>query len=80
MDTFVIHGGKPLRGTVRINGSKNASLPQIAAGLLTDQPVTLDDVPDLSDIRNMADLLAAMALLSLAWLAKRNPLSLGPTD
>ncbi len=60
MDTFVIHGGKPLRGTVRINGSKNASLPQIAAGLLTDQPVTLDDVPDLSDIRNMAKLMAAL--------------------
>jgi len=60
MDRFLIQGGKPLVGTVRVNGSKNASLPQIAAALLTDDPVILHDVPDLSDILNMARLMDAL--------------------
>lgn len=62
MDAFHINGGKPLRGTVRINGSKNASLPLMAASLLTTEPVTLRGVPDLSDIRAMKELLAALGL------------------
>jgi UDP-N-acetylglucosamine 1-carboxyvinyltransferase len=57
MDTFVITGGRRLFGRVRINGSKNSALPQMAAALLTDQPVTLREVPDLADIRNMQRLL-----------------------
>ena len=60
MDAFVIQGGRPLSGTVRISGSKNAALPLMAAALLTDRPVTLRDVPDLSDIRNMARLLRSL--------------------
>ena len=62
MDAFVIQGGRPLRGTVRINGSKNAALPLMAAALLTDQPVTLHGVPDLSDIRNMKTLLGSLGM------------------
>jgi UDP-N-acetylglucosamine 1-carboxyvinyltransferase len=57
MDTFVIEGGRRLNGRVRINGSKNAALPLLTAALLTDEPVTLRDVPDLADIRNMLRLL-----------------------
>lgn len=57
MDAFVIHGGHPLRGKVRINGSKNASLPLMVAALLTDKPVVLDGVPTLADINNMRRLL-----------------------
>lgn len=60
MDSFVIQGGKRLYGRVRINGSKNAALPLMAAALLTDQPVTLRDVPDLADIGNMRKLLAEL--------------------
>lgn len=60
MDSFQITGGRPLRGTVRINGSKNACLPLMAAALLTDQPVTLRGVPALSDIRNMQRLLESL--------------------
>lgn len=63
MDAFVINGGKPLRGSVRINGSKNAALPLMAAALLTTEPVTLHGVPDLSDIRNMKTLLASLGLV-----------------
>ncbi|MBX3383705.1 MAG: UDP-N-acetylglucosamine 1-carboxyvinyltransferase [Phycisphaeraceae bacterium] len=57
MDTFVIDGGRRLAGRVRINGSKNAALPLLAATLLTDQPVRLRDVPNLADIQNMLRLL-----------------------
>ena len=62
MDAFHINGGKPLRGTVRINGSKNASLPLMAASLLTTDPVTLHGVPNLSDIRAMQELLASLGM------------------
>lgn len=57
MDSFVIEGGSRLSGRVRINGSKNAALPILAAALLTDQPIKLRDVPNLADIRNMLKLL-----------------------
>ena len=60
MDAFLIHGGRPLAGTLRVGGSKNAALPLMATALLTDQPVELRDVPDLSDIRNMARLLRSL--------------------
>ncbi|MHC4995856.1 MAG: UDP-N-acetylglucosamine 1-carboxyvinyltransferase [Planctomycetota bacterium] len=57
MDAFVINGGKRLKGTVRIGGAKNAALPLMAAALLADGPVTLRDVPKLSDIASMVRLL-----------------------
>ena len=60
MDAFVIHGGNPLRGEIRTNGSKNAALPQLAAALLTDEPVTLRGVPHLADIGNMRRLLTEL--------------------
>jgi UDP-N-acetylglucosamine 1-carboxyvinyltransferase len=60
MDTFVIEGGHRLFGRVRINGSKNAALPMLAAALLTDQRVVLRDVPVLADIKNMLRLLAEL--------------------
>lgn len=60
MDKFIIQGGNRLKGTVRVGGSKNASLPLLAAALLTDEPVTLHEVPDLSDTRNMYKLLGEL--------------------
>lgn len=81
MDTFVINGGNPLRGTLRINGSKNACLPLMAACLLTDEPVTLVDVPNLSDIRNMMRLLAALGVdLELVEHGEQNTVTLTVTD
>ncbi len=62
MDAFVIQGGPRLAGSVTINGSKNASLPLMAAALLTTQPVTLQGVPDLADIRSMNELLDSLGL------------------
>ncbi len=60
MDAFVIHGGRRLRGSWRIGGAKNAALPLMAAALLTDEPVTLEDVPGLSDVQNLAHLLESL--------------------
>ncbi len=57
MDSLLIEGGTRLEGKVRVNGSKNACLPLLAACLLTDDPIRLLDVPNLADIRNMFNLL-----------------------
>lgn len=57
MDSLVIEGGLRLRGSVRINGSKNSSLPIMAAGLLMNGPTVLQDVPNLSDIVHQVNLL-----------------------
>lgn len=64
MDAFVISGGQPLTGRVTINGSKNATLPLMAAALLTDHPVTLQGVPELADINNLRKLLAELGCSS----------------
>src|ERR1700693_2534084 len=60
MDKFVIRGGEPLLGTVRVSGAKNAALPCMAAALLTDQPVTLENIPQVRDIQTTRNLLTAM--------------------
>jgi len=60
MDKFVIRGGEPLLGTVHISGAKNAALPCMAAALLTDEPVVLENIPQVRDIQTTRNLLAAM--------------------
>ncbi|MBI4238535.1 MAG: UDP-N-acetylglucosamine 1-carboxyvinyltransferase [Deltaproteobacteria bacterium] len=57
MDKFLITGGVPLHGEVRISGAKNAALPLMAAALLTDAEVTLHQLPAVHDIRTMERLL-----------------------
>src|SRR6266850_2566977 len=60
MDKFVIRGGNPLVGAIRVSGAKNAALPAVAAGLLTDEPVILENIPDVRDIRTERKLLESM--------------------
>ncbi len=60
MDNFIIQGGRPLEGTVRISGAKNAALPIMAAALLTSEKVQLENIPRVRDIVTMAKLLAHM--------------------
>jgi UDP-N-acetylglucosamine 1-carboxyvinyltransferase len=57
MDKFAVRGGTRLEGEIHISGSKNSSLPALAAALLTDEPVTLTHVPKVRDIRTMQRLL-----------------------
>jgi UDP-N-acetylglucosamine 1-carboxyvinyltransferase len=60
MDKFVIRGGNPLLGTIRVSGAKNAALPAMAAALLTEDPVILENIPQVRDIETTRKLLAAM--------------------
>jgi UDP-N-acetylglucosamine 1-carboxyvinyltransferase len=60
MDKFVIRGGNPLLGTVKISGAKNAALPAMAAALLTDETLVLENIPQVRDIETERRLLAAM--------------------
>ncbi|MEY2413626.1 MAG: UDP-N-acetylglucosamine 1-carboxyvinyltransferase [Acidobacteriaceae bacterium] len=60
MDKFVIRGGNPLLGTIRVSGAKNAALPAMAAALLTDEPVILENIPQVRDIETTRNLLTAM--------------------
>jgi len=58
MDKFVITGGGTLQGEIPASGSKNSALPALAAALLTEEPVTLERIPRVRDIRTMLRLLA----------------------
>jgi UDP-N-acetylglucosamine 1-carboxyvinyltransferase len=57
VDKFVVEGGRPLEGSVSVCGSKNAVLPVMAAGLLTDQPLVIRNAPLLSDVDTMMHVL-----------------------
>lgn len=60
MDKIVVHGGRRLRGSVKISGSKNSALPILAATLLTKETCTISRVPDLSDIHYMLTILSEL--------------------
>ncbi|MBX3747717.1 MAG: UDP-N-acetylglucosamine 1-carboxyvinyltransferase [Verrucomicrobiae bacterium] len=60
MDEFRIQGGRPLRGEITVSGSKNATLPIMAAALLTRERCTIRRVPNLSDVRFMGDILRSL--------------------
>jgi UDP-N-acetylglucosamine 1-carboxyvinyltransferase len=62
MDKLLIRGGRRLEGTVEISGAKNAALPELCAALLTEQPVTLDNVPGLQDVTTMLKLIGNMGV------------------
>jgi UDP-N-acetylglucosamine 1-carboxyvinyltransferase len=60
MSRFLIRGGKPLSGTHRVPGNKNAALPMLAASLLTSEPVVLHNLPLIADVHTMLDLIEKM--------------------
>ena len=68
MDVIEIFGGKPLKGKIKISGSKNSALPILASTLLTNSTVRLNNIPSLSDIFSMIDLLKS---LNVTILKKR---------
>src|SRR6266550_2935045 len=57
MDKILVHGGHPLSGSIKVSGSKNSSLPILAATLLTREPCIVHGVPDLSDTHYMLQIL-----------------------
>ncbi|MCK9993359.1 MAG: UDP-N-acetylglucosamine 1-carboxyvinyltransferase [Alphaproteobacteria bacterium] len=58
MDRLVMRGGRPLSGKIAISGAKNAALPLMTATLLTQDPLTLRNIPDLADITTLSELLS----------------------
>jgi UDP-N-acetylglucosamine 1-carboxyvinyltransferase len=62
MDKLLIEGGAALSGEVTVSGAKNAALPILTAALLTDEPLTVTNVPHLHDVTTMLNLLAQMGV------------------
>ncbi len=62
MDKLLIRGGRTLQGEVQVSGAKNAALPELCAALLTDQVVTLTNVPRLQDVATMLKLIRNMGV------------------
>jgi len=60
MDKFVVRGGNPLVGTIRVSGAKNSALPCMAAAILTEEEVALENIPQVRDIETERKLLASM--------------------
>ncbi|MGD0346433.1 MAG: UDP-N-acetylglucosamine 1-carboxyvinyltransferase [Terracidiphilus sp.] len=78
MDKFIIRGGNPLIGTVRVSGAKNSALPSMAAAILTDEEVTLENIPEVRDIETQRRLLASMGA-TVEW-RETGPLFAEPGD
>jgi UDP-N-acetylglucosamine 1-carboxyvinyltransferase len=57
MPKYIVEGGIPLNGRIRPAGNKNAALPIICATLLSEQPITLENVPDIRDVRTLLELM-----------------------
>ena len=57
---YIVEGGHRLRGAIEPSGNKNAALPIIAAALLTDQPVTLENVPRIRDTETLVELIRSV--------------------
>src|ERR1700737_2104967 len=57
---FVVEGGRPLSGSIRPSGNKNAALPIVAAALISEKPVHLDNVPRIRDIETLVELIRSV--------------------
>jgi UDP-N-acetylglucosamine 1-carboxyvinyltransferase len=68
-DSFVIEGGHPLSGRLRASGNKNGALPILAACLLTDEPVTLTNLPRIRDVETMMGLLSQLGA-DVEWIGQ----------
>ena len=63
MEKFIIQGGVPLSGEITPSGNKNVALPMLASCLLTDEPITLNNVPEIRDVYAMCDLLQSLGVI-----------------
>lgn len=67
MQQFVIEGGQPLNGSVRVSGNKNAALKMLAACVLTDEPVILRNMPNIGDARTLIEIMRRLGV-EITWL------------
>jgi UDP-N-acetylglucosamine 1-carboxyvinyltransferase len=75
---YTVEGGRKLSGTIRPSGNKNAALPIVAAALLTDHPVTLENVPRIRDVEVLVELVKSVNV-KVEW-ADRNTLKIHAKD
>src|SRR5215212_8704802 len=80
MDKLLIRGGRRLEGEVAISGAKNAALPELCAALLTDEPVTLVNVPQLQDVGTALKLLRSMGVVAERSQSDRGRITLEASD
>ena len=76
MSSLRIKGGRTLSGSMQLSGNKNATLPMIAAALLTDEEVTLHNVPDIIDVKNMLEIASSLGV-EVHWNKKSVTLRAG---
>jgi UDP-N-acetylglucosamine 1-carboxyvinyltransferase len=69
MGTFVVEGGHTLRGAIRPAGNKNSALPCLCASLLTDQPVTVGNVPRIRDVETLLEILGSLGA-EASWVGE----------
>ncbi len=62
MSSFIIEGGHPLSGSIKPQGAKNEALEVISAVLLSEEKVTISNIPDILDVKNLLDLFASMGV------------------
>ena len=72
MSDLIVNGGRPLSGTITPSGNKNSVLPILCATLLTDEPVTLTNVPDITDLDKLVAFLRAQGS-RIDWDRGRRP-------
>ena len=80
MQKIVINGGNFLQGKINVSGSKNASLPIMAASILTDETLELENVPDLVDVHTMSQVLSSLGVSVASQNEIKNNLSLTYSD
>ena len=80
MQKIVINGGNFLQGKINVSGSKNASLPIMAASILTDETLELENVPDLVDVHTMSQVLSSLGVSVASQNESKNNLSLTYSD
>ena len=80
MDKLLIRGGRSLHGEVIISGAKNAALPELCAALLTAEPVTLTNVPQLQDVSTALKLLRSMGVVAARSEARPDLVTLDARD
>lgn len=71
MSKYIVEGGIPLKGTVAVSGSKNATLPLLCATLLTEQSVTLNNVPNIEDVHTMISIMESIGS-KIYWIDKHS--------
>ena len=62
MQKIIINGGRPLNGSIHISGSKNATLPIMAACILTNDQLELSNIPNLDDVKTMSKVLSSLGV------------------